>query len=153
MSRFQTWGEWLQSDFHQLAAFFSDVRSSGLGIQNIDRDYEFTYLGRDEEEIVGPKVPSNTHLVGDAQSKRLKLSQWVTHPGNKLFSRTVVNRIWALMFGRPLVQPIDDIPFTSRTRPVWNCCLKIFSQRLRPSTIDQTDRHDPHFPIGQSSQS
>ena len=34
----------------------------------------------------------------------------MTHRENKAFGRATANRIWALMFGRPLVDPIDDVP-------------------------------------------
>ena len=34
----------------------------------------------------------------------------MTNPQNKPFARATVNRIWALMFGKPLVNPVDDIP-------------------------------------------
>jgi hypothetical protein len=34
----------------------------------------------------------------------------VTHEQNKPFARAIVNRMWALLFGKPLVEPIDGIP-------------------------------------------
>jgi hypothetical protein len=34
----------------------------------------------------------------------------LTHPGNRQFARATVNRVWAIVFGQPLVVPIDDIP-------------------------------------------
>lgn len=104
-------GDWLQSDFHQLAAFFSEARSSGLGIQDTDREYEFTYLNAEQAQIVEPQVPfAGELLTDDAETRRAKLAAWVTHPDNRAFSRATVNRFWALLFGRPLVEPIDDIP-------------------------------------------
>ncbi len=103
-------GDWLQSDFHQLAAFFSEARSSGLGIQDAERNYEFTYLDQDEAELVEPNVPFAIDLKSDAENRRTQLANWVTHPENKAFARATVNRVWALMFSRPLVEPIDDIP-------------------------------------------
>ena len=41
---------------------------------------------------------------------RQRLARWVTHPENRAFARATVNRVWALMFGRPLVEPVDEIP-------------------------------------------
>src|SRR5262249_17035441 len=35
---------------------------------------------------------------------------WLTDPRNPHFGRAVVNRVWGLMFGRPLSEPVDDIP-------------------------------------------
>jgi hypothetical protein len=33
----------------------------------------------------------------------------VTHPKNSYFAKATVNRVWALVFGRPLVDPIDNL--------------------------------------------
>lgn len=103
-------GDWLQSDFHQLAAFFSEARSSGLGIQDADRDYEYTYLREEDSQVVEPNVPFAEELANNVDTRRSRLAHWVTHRDNKAFARATVNRIWALMFGRPLVNPIDNIP-------------------------------------------
>jgi hypothetical protein len=40
---------------------------------------------------------------------RTRLARWVTDPKNTHFPRATVNRIWALMLGRPLVAPVDDL--------------------------------------------
>jgi hypothetical protein len=40
-------------------------------------------------------------------SRRARLAAAVTSPDNKLFARTAVNRIWALMMGRGIVHPLD----------------------------------------------
>jgi hypothetical protein len=103
-------GNWLQSDFHQLAAFYSEARNSGLGIQDSPRDYQVQYLGETEEEKVQPKVPFAADALKEGLSRREQLAAWVTHPDNKAFARATVNRFWALLFGKPLVTPIDDIP-------------------------------------------
>jgi len=49
--------------------------------------------------------------------RRQQLAAWVTHPENSAFARATVNRIWALMFGRPLVAPVDDVPLTGPYPP------------------------------------
>ena len=103
-------GDWKQSDFHELASFFAEARTSGLGIQDTDRDYEFTYLDEAESETVSPKVPFADDLLVDAETRRDQLANWVTHKDNQAFARATVNRVWAIMFGRPLSEPIDDIP-------------------------------------------
>jgi hypothetical protein len=43
-----------------------------------------------------------------AANSRVEFSAWITDRQNAYFSRSAVNRIWALMFGVGLVQPIDD---------------------------------------------
>lgn len=44
-----------------------------------------------------------------APKNRLGLSQWMTDPKHPLTSRTLVNRIWAQLFGRGLVETLEDL--------------------------------------------
>jgi hypothetical protein len=37
------------------------------------------------------------------------LAEWLTAPGNPWFARAMVNRTWWRLFGRGLVQPVDDM--------------------------------------------
>jgi len=37
------------------------------------------------------------------------LAKWMTSPGNKFFARAMVNRTWAQLFGRGIVNPVDDM--------------------------------------------
>ncbi|MCA9205035.1 MAG: DUF1553 domain-containing protein [Planctomycetales bacterium] len=105
-----------QADFHRLAAFYSEAQSSLLGLKDDDSDYKYQYLNAEEEEVVPPQVPFNGGLLEtlpldeETATRRELLARWVTHPNNKPFARATVNRVWALMFGRPLVEPVDDIP-------------------------------------------
>jgi hypothetical protein len=42
------------------------------------------------------------------QDRRAALAEWLTSRGNRQFARVAVNRIWADLFGRGIVDPIDD---------------------------------------------
>lgn len=101
-----------QLDFHSLAAFFGEIENSLLGIRDEPSrgPYRYKLLDADREEIIPPMVPFNQDLDGHEGSLRERLAQWVTHPANKPFARATVNRMWAIMFGRGLVHPVDDIP-------------------------------------------
>ena len=107
----------LQEDFHQLAAFFSEARIGPLGIVDGKEEYRYKYLHADDESLVEPIAPFLNELVPAEGTRRERLAAWVTHPDNRPFARTAVNRIWALMFGKPLVEPIDNIPFESEFPP------------------------------------
>ena len=61
-------------------------------------------------ELVPPQVPFNESLLPAEGSLRERLAAWVTHPENKPFARALVNRVWAMMFNKPLVNPVDSIP-------------------------------------------
>jgi hypothetical protein len=41
----------------------------------------------------------------------------VTHPKNPYFARAAVNRVWALVTGRPLVEPVDNLEADSPSQP------------------------------------
>ncbi len=108
----------LQSDFHQLAAYYSEAKSSLFGIIDDDQVYQYQYLGEDEEETIEPVPPFLAELVEQQGPRRQQLAAWLTHHHNRPFARAIANRVWALLFGRPLVKPVDDIPLdTSRLPP------------------------------------
>jgi hypothetical protein len=57
-----------------------------------------------EEWTVAPAM--NTRHV-PKYSRRLQLAGQATAPTNRQFSRNIVNRLWATMMGRGLVEPVD----------------------------------------------
>ena len=99
----------LQSDFHQFAAFYSQVKTGFYGVEDDSEHYAYKYLG-EEEVIVPPVFPFFQELSESKGTRRGQLADWVTHLDNRAFARTAVNRIWAIVFGRPLVVPVDNIP-------------------------------------------
>ncbi|MCH7729208.1 MAG: DUF1553 domain-containing protein, partial [Planctomycetes bacterium] len=42
-------------------------------------------------------------------SRRVQLAAWLTSAENPFFARATVNRVWALLFGRGFVDPVDDM--------------------------------------------
>jgi hypothetical protein len=118
-----------QQDFHQLAAFFSDTRFNILqGIREEDHPYEYQYLYEDETTIVTPAVPFATELLPEHGSRTERLAAWVTDPRNRQTARALSNRVWALLFGQPLHDPVDDIPLRGPLPPGLD--------RLADATID-----------------
>ena len=83
----------------------------------IKADYRITYLNDDAESSVSPTVPYLRELLPEYGEARHRLAVWVTHPQNKAFARATVNRMWAVMFGRPLVEPLDSIPLSGPFPP------------------------------------
>jgi hypothetical protein len=102
---------WKQQDFHQLAAFFGEADVGFSGVRDNEKlEYEYRYRRSSTEEVVPPVVPFSEELLPAEGELRERLAAWATHRLNRPFSRTIVNRIWALMFNRPLVPKIDSIP-------------------------------------------
>jgi len=102
-------GQWAQTDFHELAAFFSEAQMTALGLRDHPRAYDYKYLDAEAETTVTPDVPSDEALLKRPGKRRQRLAQWVTDSRNKVFSRATVNRAWALLFGLPLVDPVDNL--------------------------------------------
>ncbi|MCC7419107.1 MAG: DUF1553 domain-containing protein, partial [Planctomycetaceae bacterium] len=76
---------------------------------------------RGEAEKLGPKVPRGffTALPGggpasiaEGQSGRVELARWLTDPANPLISRVAVNRVWHHLFGKGIVQTVDNFGVT-----------------------------------------
>jgi hypothetical protein len=59
------------------------------------------------DEPLSPKALGGPELdfKGDA---RAKLCDWLVRPDNPFFARVFVNRVWALYFGKGLVDPVDN---------------------------------------------
>ncbi|MCA9120938.1 MAG: DUF1553 domain-containing protein [Planctomycetales bacterium] len=107
----------LQSDFHHLAAFYGGTKFSLFGVTDGKDDYKYQYLHADKEEIIEPRPPFAEELLPDEGTQREKLAAWVTSDQNRPFARAMVNRMWAMMFGKPLVEPIDSIPLFGEYPP------------------------------------
>ena len=102
-----------QTDFHQLAAFFGGTRNSFFGIKDISNDdatWKYKLLHDEEETEIEPQVPWRPDLLPRDQPLRKQLAHWVTHEENRPFSRAIINRMWAIMAGRPMIDPVDSIP-------------------------------------------
>lgn len=102
---------WTQRDFHALASFFAPAEVSLTGVRDIgSASYTVETQSTDSPVEVEPAVPFLQPLLPQNGSTRERLAGWITHPENRAFSRIVVNRTWALLFGRPLHDPIDNLP-------------------------------------------
>ncbi len=103
---------WTQRDFQGLAAFFGQTRSGLTGIHDEKGlDYAPTDRKTGKPVVVRPRVPMSPELLPAEGhgSRRERLAAWVTDPKNPHLARATVNRVWALMLGRPLVEPVDDL--------------------------------------------
>lgn len=118
---------WTQDQYYQLSAYFAQIArkedpnfagqkiggsavegaaplvevifDSGSGEVKHDRTGQFT----------PPAFPYQSDLVANQGSRREQLSHWLTSKDNQYFAKSYVNRLWGYLFGRGIIEPIDDI--------------------------------------------
>ena len=110
--------EWKQADYWHTAAFFTKVRYSN-GNPNPQRGN--TVGIAEAPRIVAGKLPESAKLLppqflgGDKpkldpqQPYRPVFARWLTSADNKFFAKAMANRTWANLFGRGIVNPVDDM--------------------------------------------
>ncbi|HTU19172.1 MAG TPA: DUF1553 domain-containing protein, partial [Gemmataceae bacterium] len=111
------YAEWKQADFQGLSAFFGQTRLGFTGIHDGSGEYQVKDRKTQETSVVAPRVPFADELLPVGGSRRWQLACWVTHPKNPYFARAAVNRVWALMLGRPLVEPVDNLESDTSAPP------------------------------------
>lgn len=101
-----------QEDFHRLASFFSGIAMENpfVGLRTNSEEYRVRLLDASEETVMEQSVPYMPELLPKEGKPREKLAHWVTHPKNRAFARATVNRVWAMLYGRAWIQPVDSIP-------------------------------------------
>jgi len=58
---------------------------------------------------IAPCVPFAPELLPEDGRRRHRLACWITDAKNPYFARAAVNRVWALMLGKPLIEPVDNL--------------------------------------------
>lgn len=115
-----------QTHFHEFAAFFGQTKWTRRGVSDWtdeqlrakpDEQYSVQYLHDKESTVVTPGVPFYDEAFTGSGRRREQLARWITDPANKQFARATVNRLWALLLGKPLVDPVDDIPLNGPFPP------------------------------------
>jgi hypothetical protein len=82
---------WTQDDFWGFAAFFGSVKQPKT------------------EAEVAPRFLGDGAAVEPDRGARGQLADWLASPQNRWFARAAVNRLWGLLFGAGIVDPVDDL--------------------------------------------
>jgi hypothetical protein len=116
-----------QVEYWGMAAFFGKVNAERP--KNPNQGGDNSKLG--VREGVGPTKAKdffpdsakkvNAKFLGGPEPKlnerepyRPELAKWMTAPSNPFFARAMVNRTWAQLFGRGIVNPVDDLIETNK---------------------------------------
>ena len=99
--------DWALADCYGLAAVYSDEQ---LELVRCDKPQGKTAKVR----FLYPEIGGIAAGL-DRSARTQRLAELMTSPKNGRLSRTVVNRLWARLLGRGLVEPLDDMD-----KPAWN---------------------------------
>jgi hypothetical protein len=127
---------WRQADFWGLAAFFGQVRNSGVKgppfILTEDPDLKplpvknggiarpemrpggaivipATGGNSGAGKVIAARLPGGKPLELPEGPYRPRFIEWLTARDNTYFARAFVNRTWARLFGLGLVEPVDNL--------------------------------------------
>ena len=106
---------WSQTDYYGMLALFSQVKRKGT-----PRGEYLTAAGDPATNHPRTGVRVLAHPLGEDMPEqspegdwREGLADWMTARDNAWFARNAVNRIWAHLMGRGLVEPVDDFRDTN----------------------------------------
>ncbi|MFT5524344.1 MAG: hypothetical protein ACI9HK_002296 [Pirellulaceae bacterium] len=106
-------GRWTQDDFWNYAAFFARLEQPPAENSNVTRIIENTsgeLQVPDSERIAKPKYPGGKNAdASSLRTRREQLALWVASRENPYLPVAAVNWSWSHLFGRGLVDPVDDI--------------------------------------------
>ncbi|PQO31708.1 DUF1549 and DUF1553 domain-containing protein [Blastopirellula marina] len=118
---------WTQNQYYHMSAYFAQVgrkedkrfagqRIGGSAVEGATPLVEVIYdtgSGEVKHQLTGkvsePEFPYQQDLADAKGSRREELADWITDPHNQYFASSYVNRMWGYLFGRGIIEPIDDI--------------------------------------------
>jgi hypothetical protein len=141
---------WSQEDFWGLAAFFAqisrprgDLNAASTVMQVRDVDHGEVRLPQ-TETVIPPGFPNGDALPPPdpaanvpPPSRRQQLARWMTAAENPYFARATANRVWAILFGKGIVDPVDD--FGTRHPPKSPELLELLAGRFVATGLDIRD--------------
>lgn len=103
---------WTQDNYYGLGSFFQRVQRKPT-----ERPGEMFIWSAESGEVTQPRtgqvmrpwLPKQGELTEDKHAdRRAAFAEWLVQPENPYLARMEVNRIWAQLFARGIVDPIDD---------------------------------------------
>lgn len=104
-----------QESFWSLSAFFGGVKGGFTKVEEAAGEGRIA-IPKDAFHKAGEKIPvafldgvAGPALDQKKSDRRSDLVAWITARDNPYFARAFVNRLWFQLFGRGLVNPVDDM--------------------------------------------
>lgn len=114
--------KWSQDDYYSFAAFFAPVGHKGQGISPPISGGEETVRVVDRRTVPHPLTGApleprplfgTISTINEPSESREVLARWITADDNPYFAQVIVNRVWADLMGRGIVEPVDDLRATN----------------------------------------
>lgn len=112
---------WTQADYYGWTNVFARIDYTVLENRRRDKNdsHEFdgeqivrvTHTGDVKDPRTGNSVAPRFlggAAIGADEDRLAAVAEWVTRPENPFFAKVLVNRVWQYLFGRGIVDPIDD---------------------------------------------
>ncbi|MFO1020242.1 MAG: DUF1549 and DUF1553 domain-containing protein [Planctomycetales bacterium] len=97
--------KWKQEEFWGFAAFFQELQPGTE--KNTSAKAELTIPGKNKV-VEARYLESDQGVKAGGTSARVQVADWIVSRQNRFFARATVNRVWGTMFGKGIVDPVDD---------------------------------------------
>lgn len=130
---------WTQDNYYGLGAFFNRVQR-----RNTQRPGEMFVWHANAGDVTQPRTGQTMKpwapVVGSLDldnevDRRQAFADWLINPENPFFAKMEVNRIWAQLFARGIVDPIDD--FRDSNPPSNESLLETLAKDFAASGFDR----------------
>lgn len=110
--------KWTNDQYYAFANLFARTRAKGWGGDSRSGDGLRTLVTTSSGDLVQPRTGRPqlpAPLDGDsippesARDRREVAAEWLTSPDNRMFARSITNRVWKNFFGVGLVEQVDDM--------------------------------------------
>ncbi|MCG6155911.1 DUF1549 and DUF1553 domain-containing protein [Rubinisphaera margarita] len=136
---------WTQKDFWGMAAFFAQISRPKGELEAVSTVMRVSDIDRGEVMIPEFDLVVKPHYLGErtpatsegTKSRRQLLVDWLANAENPYFARATVNRVWGHLFGRGIVDPIDD--FGTQHKPLSPELLEQLAERFVATNFDLRD--------------
>ncbi len=123
---------WTQDDYYSISAVFARVEQEGAMVQ---------VSGAGEKmhprtgQVMKPWGHDVSPDIDEVSDRRIGFANWLIAEQNPFFARVEVNRIWSHLFGRGIVDPVDD--FRSSNPPSNVELLNALADDLKQQGFDR----------------
>lgn len=133
--------DWKQEDFWATAAFFRNGEAAAdeapvPGSVTVAEDFSRAAIEiPDTNQSVEPRfLDGSTPAWQAGRGNRTTFALWLTDSANEYFARAVVNRVWSLLLGKGLLEPVDSLDQGEAMAPP--AIITLLSEQLTAHELD-----------------